>query len=131
MKKLLVIIFVLLLTACSKGTKAPDQSECFIQKDRIMAENAKLKEDVNFIRLNMESNIKMQVESQQKELYSRIESYNQFINDTEIENQSYRKELRMIVMFGFLGILICIIIVNYILFKKYKQQKLGKKLYEE
>lgn len=131
MKKFIIIVMCSFLLGCGKESSLPNPNECFMERDSLQSENAKLKTDLAYLKLTMESNIRSQVESRQRELYKRIESYNNYINEAGRENQAYRENLRLIFIISFLVIIACMVTINIVTFKMLKQKTTEKKLYEE
>lgn len=131
MKRIILFIMCSMLLGCGKESTLPNPNDCFMERDSLQAENAKLKTDISYMKLTMESSIRAQVESRQRELYRRIESYNSYINEAKVENQDYRGNLRMIFIISLIVIIACVVIINLILIKMYKQKTVEKKLYEE
>lgn len=128
----LCILFSGVLISCSKaGEGAPDINSCYIEKDKLLTEYSKTYDQLAVIKSNMESEVMRRTLTRQKELNTRIESYNQYIKQIDQDNQAYRSRLRNAIIIIMLGIVGCLVMVNVVLYKYFLKTKPSKKIYEE
>lgn len=128
----LCILMSGILLGCAKGgDQVPDINSCYIEKDKLLTEYSKTYDQLAVIKSNVESEVMRRTLARQKELNTRIESYNQYIIQINQENQAYRSRLRNSIIVILLGILACIAMINVVLFKYFLKTKPSKKIYEE
>jgi hypothetical protein len=87
--------------------------------------------ELNLLKMNMESQIKQGIKTREHELNAQIESYEKLVGQIKSDNQKYRRNLRWILIISFCGVIAGIVVLNIVAFRKLKQKKEGKKLYEE
>lgn len=129
MKKLIVVMCSCLLLGCSKS-KNLNTEDCQMEKDQLIVQLNNTQNKLNSLKLNYESEVNKQVAAKKLELNNKIESYNIYKQQLIVENEDYRARLRVILLFAFVGVVISMIVVNIVLFRRQKQ-KTGKKIYEE
>lgn len=130
MKHLLLAIAIFALSACSK-INSHDVTACFTEKDQLSVQLRDSQVELNLLKKTMESQIKQGVKTRERELNVKIESYDKLVDQIKSDNQKYRRNLRWILIVSFFGVLAGIVALNIVAFRKLKQKKEGKKLYEE
>ncbi|MBX9865483.1 MAG: hypothetical protein K2Y14_01105 [Burkholderiales bacterium] len=129
MKKLIIIMCSCLLFGCSKS-KNVNPEDCQMEKDQLIVQLNNTQNKLNNLKFNYESEVNKQVAAKKLELNNKIESYNVYKQQLIVENESYRARLRIVVLFAFAGVVLSMIVVNVVLYRRQKQ-KTGKKIYEE